>query len=72
MKKLVPAHNANFHLGNKGLLTIYPSESFTILDYWRTFKMAKLHAKKKKIKKPEKINRFWDKSYSVPTLTDVV
>jgi len=69
MKKLIPAHNSNFHLG-KGKLTIYPSESFTILDYWRTFKMAKLHAKKKKIKKPVKVNRFWDNSYFVPTLTD--
>lgn len=66
-KKHIPAHNCIFHVG-KGNLTIYPTIDFTLRDLLKTWKMAKMHAKRKKIKRPHKINDFDKCVISIPTL----
>jgi len=52
--KLIPAYNCDFHLGKQGKLTIVATPSFTVYDSLKTYRLAKLHAKYKKIKKPIK------------------
>jgi len=52
--KLVPAFNCEFNLKKGGKLTIVATDDFTVSDCVRTFRMAMLHAKWKKIKKPIK------------------
>ena len=68
-KKLVPAYNCSFHLAKGGIWTIYPTEDFTMTDFYKTYYLAILHAKRKKLKKPVKQNRFW--KHIVPTLEAV-
>ena len=63
-KKLVPGHNCDFHLAKGGIFTIYAMPDFTVMDCIRTYNLAKLHAKYKKIKRPVK----W---LLVPTVTEV-
>ncbi len=63
--KTVPAYNCEFHLKKGGLLTIFAEPSFTVMDQIRTYNMANLHAKWKKIKRPIK-HRI------VPVLTEIV
>ena len=63
MIKTVPAFNCEFHIAKGGLLTVFATPSFTTRDLIKSYRMANLHAKWKKIKKPVK----WR---IVPTLTD--
>lgn len=66
-KKYIPAHNCTFHVG-KGNLTIYPTLDFSMRDLLKTWKMAKMHAKRKKIKRPEQINNWRKCVITIPTL----
>jgi hypothetical protein len=52
--KLIPAFNCEFNLKKGGFLTIFATDEFTQRDAVRTFRMVKLHAKWKKVKKPVK------------------
>ena len=52
--KLVPAYNCKFNLKKGGLLTFFATPEFNVADMIKTYRMAKLHAKWKKIKKPTK------------------
>ena len=52
--KLIPGYNCDFHLKKGGLWTIYALPEFNMIDYIKTYRMAKLHAKWKKIKQPVK------------------
>jgi hypothetical protein len=52
--KLIPAFNCEFHLKKGGKLTIFATDNFTPKDAIRTYDMARLHAKWKKLKKPIK------------------
>ena len=65
MIKTVPAYNCEFHLAKGGMLTVFAQQSLTVSDLIRSYRMANLHAKWKKIKRPIK----WR---MVATLTDVV
>jgi hypothetical protein len=65
MIKTVPAYNCEFHIAKGGLLTVFAQQSLTVSDLIKSYRMARLHAKWKKIKKPTK----WR---MVPTITDVV
>ena len=67
-KVFIPALNCKFHVARGGILTIVPTMNFTPGDLIKTYKMAKLHAKLKKIRKLEKINDI-KKMILVPTLT---
>ena len=53
--KLVPAYNCEFNLKKGGLLTFFATPDFTGFDMIQTYKMVKLHAKRKKIKQPVKL-----------------
>lgn len=66
-KKYIPAHNCIFHVA-KGRLTILPTIDFTPGDLLKTYKMAKLHAKRKKVRQPTKINDLSRILISIPTL----
>ena len=63
--KLIPAYNCDFHLKKGGLLTIFATPEFTVTDQIKTYAMARLHAKWKKIKQPVK-------HCIIPTLTDAL
>jgi hypothetical protein len=65
-KKWVPGHNCKFNLAKGGRLTILPTMDFNGFDYKQTFKLVELHAKYKKIKRPEEVNKWW----KIPTLME--
>jgi len=67
-KIFIPAFNCKFHVAKGGVLTIVPTMKFTPGDLIQTYKMAKLHAKRKKLRKVETINDI-KKMMRVPTLT---
>lgn len=66
-KKYIPAHNCIFRVAN-GKLTILPTLDFTPGDLLKTYRMAILHAKRKKVKQPTKINNVPRILIEIPTL----
>lgn len=58
-KQWIHGINCKFHLGKGGKFTVIPtSEDFSPHDLMRTYNMAILHARKKKIKMPVTMNRI--------------
>lgn len=52
--KAVPGYNCEFHLKKGGLLTIFAEPNFNVADWINTYRMANLHSKWKKLKRPIK------------------
>ncbi len=63
--KTIPGYNCEFHLKKGGLLTVFALPEFTVIDQIKTYRMAKMHARWKKIKQPVK-------HCIIPTLTDAI
>jgi len=56
---MLTTKNCEFRVNRDGTLDIYPKPGFTFSELARVMRMAVLHARRKKIKKPTKFNRWW-------------
>ena len=63
----ITANNSTFSIDRDGLVIVFPTPHFTMLDLVLVGEMAMQAAKRKKIKQPRMTNKWW----KIPTLNQV-
>ena len=67
MKNTITANNSTFSIDRDGIVSVFPTPHFTMMDLVLVGEMAIATAKRKKIKIPRMTNKWW----KIPTLNQV-